>query len=114
MSSTEQENIPQPETSGVQEVRTEDVEEIVVKLGWFLFNWLFQMDHIWPYDMVYMYGQKGESGFQKGPSLDGIKHERLVVEKGKAAKLVWCSVKFFSYSSYLILHAARGPLDPRL
>ena len=33
MSSTEQENVPQPETSGTQEVRTEDVEEIVVKLG---------------------------------------------------------------------------------
>ena len=29
----EQENVPQPETSGAQEVRTEDVEEIVVKLG---------------------------------------------------------------------------------
>jgi len=29
----EEEKIPQPETSGAQEVRTEDVEEIVVKLG---------------------------------------------------------------------------------
>ena len=50
MSSTEQENVPgqetvpeqgnvhQPETSGAQEVRTEDVEEIVVKLGSFLLN----------------------------------------------------------------------------
>ena len=33
MSSTEQDNVPLPETSGAQEVRTEDVEEIVVKLG---------------------------------------------------------------------------------
>ena len=36
MSSTEQENIPQAETSEAQGVRSEDIEEFVVKLGWFL------------------------------------------------------------------------------
>ena len=36
MSSTEQENIPQAETSEAQGVRNEDIEEFVVKLGWFL------------------------------------------------------------------------------
>ena len=33
MSSTEQENTPQPETSEDQGVRSEDIEEFVVKLG---------------------------------------------------------------------------------
>lgn len=36
MSSTGQENIPQSETSEAQGVRSEDIEEFVVKLGWFL------------------------------------------------------------------------------
>ena len=35
MSSTEQENIPEAETSEAQGVRSEDIEEFVVKLGWF-------------------------------------------------------------------------------
>ena len=45
MSSTEQENIPQPETSEAQGVRSEDIEEFVVKLGWF-FNSIYEYDKV--------------------------------------------------------------------